>query len=484
MSVARFAPAFAVALMTLAATSATQTAHAEEPKMAPLLERSPSPANAIAYVNFPSLKKLMADASMLTKMSDNLEEVWLVSEIDTGNVRPRWEAGYATLKKEVTPKALADAVGGYVDQVADKDVVWSPQEMYLVPMPESRLGFLRPANRSLLSQWIDPGINVNDTGYLTEQAKQPEQFLSFMVAVQLKDAFSPVPLANRLSGYKSLKAQPAESVANILASVEGLSVIVGRTSLSQCILRVDFAKSPASLLPIASDLLGEVLEHMGAAAPEVLTWKATAAGNRLSFQGPITEDSLEALLGIFSVRDQAERVAKSLVADSSSDPVKIQKSDDNRIAYTSKSYFDEIGTIVDRTRKYHAQTTGARALWNDQQARRIDDMGTLNVDPMMLQYSSDVSSLLRGNALTIRKGNMAAGATKAQEGLSSGYSYSWGYGYGSAYYNPNTSADYKRVTDVQTMTTAYADYASVLSQIDQMSAEIRRAMTEKYKVQF
>jgi hypothetical protein len=462
----------AIAMQRDAISQQTESAPATKPKLAQLLDRAPSPANAIAYVHFPSLTKLIADANMTTRLAQNVDDVWLISDLDLALLKPRWEAGYAMLDRDLQPASIADLVGGYVDEVAGRSVVWSPDQTYFVPLAESRMGFLRPADRALLSDWIDPAINVNETAYLMQRASQPEQYLSLMVAAELKDAFSPVPLAKRLESFDSLKAQPPETVARILASVEGVSIIVGRDSLAQCILKVDFTKSPQSLLPIASELLAEILRRYGTAAPEVLTWKATVQDNTMAFQGPITEGSLEGILNIFSVRGQAERVAAG-----TSGSMKLEKSDDQKVAYTSKNYFDEVTGIVENTRKHQSQTTGARAKWNDQQARKIDQMGTLNVDPIVVDYAANVAQLLRGNALTIRQGNMAAGATKAQQGLSND-------GYYSGYYGYNSTGDYQRVTDVQTATAAYRDYASVLAEIDRMTASLRREMTDKYKIQF
>ncbi len=452
-------------------------ARAEDPKLAQLLERSPSPANAIAYVHLPSLIKLMAAENMRAGNFEKIDEVWLVSELDIANLRPRWEAGYATLRSEVSADLIAKTFGGYVDTVSDKQVVWSPKQMYLVPMEDKRLGFLRPANRSVLSQWLDPGINVNYSGYLNQQAKQSETFLSLMVAVDLKDSFSPLPIEQRLADFTSLKAQPPKTVASILASVKGVSIIIGRRSLAECILAVEFEKSPASLVPIATELLAEILERGGAAAPEVLSWKVKVDGNTISFQGPILEDTLAGVLGIFSLSSQAEGVASSL-----SGKISLDKSASDQTAYRSKNYFDEIGTVVERVRKHKTQTTGSRALWNDQQARHIDEMGTLNVDPQVVDYGANVAELLRGNALTIRSGNIKAGEIKTAQGASRGFygSYGYGGGYNSAY----DVAASQRVTSAAARGAAYSDYTSVLSQIDQMTANLRRAMTDKYKIQF
>lgn len=465
-------------------------APASDRKLVKLLERSPAPANAVLYVNIPALNQLIDDAKLSTRVTENIQEFWLISDLDFINLHPHWEAGFATLKVPVNAAELASTVSGYVDTIMGHDAVWSPRQAYLLPSPDNRLGFLRPADRALLGRWVTPGGNVNDSSYLAAISNQPESYLSMMLAADLSNLVSAVPLEAKLKNFESLQAQQPKTVAGILASVRGVSVIIGRKSLSQCIMTIDFAKSPASLKPIASELLAEILERNGTAAPEVLTWEAKVEGNQLSFHGPISEMSLTGLLNIFSLLGAAESVSHKLITLSDS-----PGSETERIAYTTKHYFDEVTKRVEQIRKHQSKTSGGMAKWNDQQARQLDEMGTLNVDPTMVQYGSNVASLLRGNALTVREGNIQAGKIKADESLSSEVAYSVGgyrggfYGGGrgfssSGYYNPNSSIDYQAVTDAHARGNAYADYRSVLSQIDQMTAEIRRSMTDKYQMQF
>ena len=451
---------------------------AQDDKLPLLLKRSPAKANAIGYVNIGSLNKLMSDAGFAQRVSENVEEYWFLSDLDLTKMEPRWEAGYATLQKSISAKDLAEQVGGYVDQVGGEDVVWSPQQTYLHPGKENRLGILRPADRSLLSGWLTPSITVNYSSYLDAKASQPESFLSMMLAIEVKDVFSPVPLAKRLQGFTSLKANKPESVAQVLASATGVSIIVGRRSLNECILTITCTKSPAGLTNIAPAVLAEMLDRSGMSAPEVLTWAAKVDGNELSLQGPITESTLSGLLSIFSLQSQA---SKSL--GMSNDSGSQNRTQQEQIGYRSKYYFDEINAIVEQTRKHKSTSTGALAMWNDKRARQIDELGTLNVDPGMVKFGSDVAETLRGNALNITQGNIQAGKTKVSEGLSRTYSVGGYYG-GGAYYAPNSSVDYQAATSAYARGNAYANFKEALNQIDQITAEVRRAMTDKYKIQF
>lgn len=444
----------------------------QEQKLSVLLERSPAPVNAMGYVNVKSLQKLMKDAQHDGKLSDSVEEYWFVADLNIGELKPRWEAGYAIMSVDVTADGLAQQVNGYTDELSGKTVVWSPDQTYLYPIESNRLGVLRPTNRSLLAKWVDGDRILNDSEYLEARTKPPEEFLSVMLSVDLGGYFSPVPMAAKLEGVESLKSIPAKTAASVLASVRGFSVLIGNRGLNDCMVQIDFDKSPAGLKLVAADVLAEILERGGSAAPEVRTWKVATKDNTLSFRGPISQATLTGLLSIFSLQDAASRQAGG-------SPRLTDSSEEDQIKYRTKAYFDDVVAVIERTRAHKSQTTGALAKWNDSRARKIDQLGTLKVDPAMLQYGSDVAELLRGNALTVREGNIATGMTKAGQSLSSNYGNGYGYGY-----DYNSSVDYQRVAGAYNRGNAYTDYKQTLSEIDKRTAAVRRSMTEKYEMQF
>lgn len=449
---------------------------AQEPKLEGLLQRSPSPANSICYIHTPSLKKLLADANLTLDLADKVEEVWLVSDLDTEALQPMWEAGYATMKQTSDVEALAKSVGGYVDMIGDQKVVWTPKQSYLLPIGQNRIGFLRPAKRNLLSEWIQGTRSTAIPAFLAAQAKQPEQYLSVMLAVNLKNTFSPVNLAQRLGSFESLKNQNADEAAQLLATIQGISLIVGRQSLAECILTVEFDQSPASLSAVGGAVLNEVLNQNGTSAPEVASWKVKVDGNKLSFQGPISAESLDSVLGIFSIQGYAEEVSDKLAPM----PQTTQGSS-SAMQIASKEYFDKVKVFIERVRKYEAQSTGYRAKWDEQQARRIDELGTLNVDPQLIEYGTTVASILRGNSTSIRVGNVAAGQVEASQATSGGY---YGGYYGGSYLSNRAAMRDAMTTGAQQRMAAGGSYRVALSNIDQLTGAVRRAMTEKYKVQF
>ena len=239
--------------------------------------------------------------------------------------------------------------------------------------------------------------------YLFKQSGQPEEFLSFMLAINLEHAFSPVAVAQRLAQSELMKDKDPKAIAKVISELNGVSVIVGRKSLSECIVSFEFKSSPASIGSIAVPLLDEVLRNNGLAIPEILEWKTTIDGNALNMKGAISASALDSLIHIFSLTGQAEHISHAV--EKSSEVSTSGKSN----AYDSKRYFDHITSIVEKIRSQEKQSVATRARWSDQQARRIDEIPTLNVDEEMVAYGVSVAELLRESALTIRSGNIKAG---------------------------------------------------------------------------
>jgi hypothetical protein len=348
------------------------------------------------------------------------------------------------------------------------------------------MGILRPANRSLVSKWIDSTLLGEIPEYLQAQANQPEQFLALMIAIEVKDLFSPTSLSKKLANLDSTKQADVNALAEILASTQGMSIIVGRRGLSECILSIEFGASPASLQPIANQLLNEILNNNGSAAPEILGWKTAINGNTLTFRGPIAEDSLHGLVGIFSIASQAENVVEEVdtraklrepLSGQSAAVSQGQSGSYQSTPHESKKYFDRVNGFIERVRSYKAQTTGFRAKWNQQNARRMDELPILGVDSKLVEYGADVANLLRGNAKEIRGINVEAGQDVADFQMQQGF---FGGGFGMAGVNNN----HQITSAVRATGAGFLTFQDIMVEIDELTADTRREMTIKFNFQF
>ena len=413
-------------------------------------------------------------------LPDRLKEVRIATDLNLKSLEPAWEIGYLTLKGSANAEVIAKSVKGYVDTIGGKNVVWSPRQAYLVPMENNVVGIVRPSDRRMVGMWLNKESSGGSTSYLKSHADQATKFISLMLAVDLQNLWSPIAMEKRVETFTSVKGLDLKAVAATLSSVHGIRIIVGRKNLDECIISLDFGSSPSYLLPIAKELFQEVLERNNTSVSEASKWAVSMDGNTLAFRGTISAATIDQLLGIFTLHEQASAIPSTA---SELEPLQDPTSESALMAL-NKNYFAKSTDIISRVRDYSAQNTGARAQWNGVMARRLDDLPTLNVDPELVDFSVRVAQGLRGNMVAMQQTNIKVGAAAVINGVGGSqvsYGYRGGYG-GYGYYNnnSNSSGDYQAIGAAQ----GNYSFRQLMAEIDAMEGDIKRKMTAKYKVQF
>lgn len=450
--------------------------NSQEPSLSDVLSHSPSRANSILYADIPSIRSLTRGSMMQADFPEGMGEVHVAADLNLKPLQPKWEIGLVTFRNLKSAEYLAKSVKGYVDTINGKNVVWSPRQSYLIPMENNVLGIVRPTDRKLVSRWLSKEATSGSSSYLKKHAMQSTKFLSLMMAVDLEDTWSALAIENRIENFASLKGLDVKANAKLLSTVRGIQIIVGRKNLDECIISLEFASTPSQLLPIAKDFFIEILSLTNSSVPEASKWTASVDGNSLAFRGTISVETIDQLIGIFTLQDQAARLPATEL-----EPIQDSTSE-SALLEINKTYLAKTSNIIKRVRDYSAVNTGDRAQWDSQMARRIDDIPTLNVDPELIDFSVRVAQGLRGNVVAMQQSNIRVGAAATVNGSGGpqvGY-YGGSYGGGYYYNDANSTSKYQAVAQAQ----GNFSYRELISQIDAMEGEIRRKMTDKYKVQF
>jgi hypothetical protein len=468
-----------------------------EPSLADVLRSTPKPANSVMHADLASLRQLTLGTPLEIDLPSNVDRVRLASEIDFARLQPNWEIGYATMKSIPGPDAVAQATGGYVENVVNRDVVWTPNQMYLVPLPDRVLSIVRPADRKFLSQWLRKDRNASSSEFLAREAGKNLAPLSLLIAVDLEDVISPDNVAERLGDFTSLKGKDSGAVAKDLANLQGVALEVSRDTLTRTTITVTFREWPSALAPIAKEFFNELLQRRGSSIGDIQTWKLSSleAQKQLQFTGSITPQVLDDVLGIFTVQRQTESIAHY----EQQPKVPAQETSQSVVAENTREYFKKLVNIIHRVRDYSADNTGDRAQWNGNMANRIDDIPTLNVDSDMVQFGAEVGRALRTNMMSMQLTNIAVGAQAvANDAGTSGFTTATGFGtiagaragaynsyygggaIGGNYYDPNSPMKYYRMSQAQGNTA----FKQMMAQMEQAVSDMRRRMTEKYSIQF
>lgn len=473
---------------------------ANEPSLGDVLQSCPKPANAILHGDVNAIRKLSMGTPLEFDMPAGVDRVKIAAELNFSTLQPSWEIGYAALKAAPSADAIAKRMGGYVDNVNNRPVIWTPNQMYLVPLQNEVLSIVRPADRKFLGQWLKKDRSPSVSDYLKRAAGAQLADVAAMIAVDLEDLISAEILEQNLAGLKSIAGKDVKKIARSIAGMHGVTLSVNKGSLSDTVITLEFKEAPTELTPIAKAFFNEVFERRGSAIGDFSKWNQTASsdGKILKFTGEITHEALDDLLGLFTIHrhTNGNNAAAGDTADATK-PAPTQESSASVIAENSKEYFKKVVQVVHRVRDYSANNTGERAQWNANMANRIDEMPTLNIDTDLVQFASEVAKSLRTNSASMQLTNIASGAQAVANDAGSGgdtsavfsgtnvqnlgYGYaSFGYGGNGNYADPNSPMKYYQVAQAK----GNASFKQMMAQMEQAISDMRRTMTNKYKIQF
>ena len=455
-----------------------------------ILDALPAGANALAVVDVQALRDQAAKGKTDTQgaqavirdlgaeLSEDVRRLAIAALVDYGSMEPMWEMSVAELARPISAREISLLEQGYVDKLEGRDVVWSPRSTYFVPLTPTRLAAAKPANRQLLARWLQnlsSGIRVGLPPYLRSIADTDTKQAAIVLALDFHDAVSARPARERLKTLDAVQQGDAniEEIANLLGGLEGVVFTVRLEKGLRGTIRVEFDRSPKVLAKVGKPMLLEILGRRGAYVEDLETWKPSVIGNSFVLQGSISASALRRALSFLTTPSTVGSLGREAIATSQSE----SQSDVQRKAGASKRYFDAVTKTVADVRTFKWTTTGQAAMWNDRMARKIDDLPLLNVDEDLLNYGNGVSNLLRGAGTTIRQANIAVGP---QRHRGAGYDYgSGGYGYGI-----NDVSSSSRQLTAEATAQGMKQHTQNLTTTDQLTADIRRKMTQRYQIEF
>jgi hypothetical protein len=310
-----------------------------------------------------------------------------------------------------------------------------------------------------------------------------------IMAIDLKNVISPAEIRERLSESEVLKNYRADldQVTEILASIEGvtLGITLGDQPFGR--IKVEFGQNALPLGGFAKPLLLEVLRKRGAMIDDFINWQGKVSGTQVSLGGYLTEAGMHR---IFSLVDAPSATMHSDAQDTED----AGQQQDPKVQATL-TYFREVTHLVDDLRGKGAQTQGQAAMFFDKYARKIDQLPMLNVDNDMLDYGAFVANQLRQASAAMR--GAAITSRMRQVKLPNFYkTYVQGEVIGATRwrthgaYSWTNFEDRARKQQARTQVKAEerlkgnAAVLQIFADLENLTAEARRAMTQRYQVQF
>ncbi len=483
--------------------------------------RVPTDANMLVMINAEKMfgsavadrerwgarRKAAYDAG-LTALPPDAKEVLLAGRTDLEFGKSIWEMALVRLEGERSVSTVAQRFGGSMDNLEGRTAVKLPNDLYVIQLSKDLLGTYTPANRQDVSRWLRKTDTVSTDAEYSPYLVQAFKYASevgtpIIMAMDVQDALPANQVKARLEAYEPLKGSGVDlgELTKLITSVKGITLGVTTTDQTVGAIRVDFDAAAGLLAEVGKPLLIDVLQRQGAMIDDIHDWKPSVNGNTFLLQGKLSTDGARRVMSVLELPHELSD-SMQLASSPGSDPEGSAK----KIA--AQQYYNSIKTLIEdlreKPKRDHVKTFGQAAMWYDRYARKIDNLPILNVDEELLNYGSNIADLFRNAEMAMKGvGMRASNRRMANNAGSGGYSYSGGgyragYGYNSGGYGPQgytvsvgagqASLREKGRTDAiitqQERTAGAASVQQIWQMIDQETAGIRRAMTEKYQIEF
>jgi hypothetical protein len=210
------------------------------------------------------------------------------------------------------------------------------------------------------------------------------------------------------------------------------------------------------------------LQTLGFSTDEAAKWDLSLSARSIRMRGVLDTDGQRRVLSVI------ELPAVDLQGNDSDGKASAQPNE-SEVRESSLTYFKSALALTADLRK-GLKDTKATSSWMERYARRIDELPTLHVDELLLDYGDKLAETLRVMALSKRQAGIRYGVRASQ-----GSSYYDGYDYGEDAY---ASAADRTQARKEEMSVAQDVRVQGWALIDDATADIRRTLTKKYNVEF
>jgi len=478
-----------------------------------LVRRLPNETNAILLLNVDQLHRSplavkedwRADheqqfAAGLVIVPPQASKLVMGAQMDLHEFAPKWQAALMELHYEPDLAKAAARLDGSLDNVGGREVAVLPGDLAVAKMGPKWAGMYHPADRQEVARWLnrmDEGTSGKLSPYMEASVKFAEGGAPLIMAIDLNHAVSAQQIRPILDELKSLAGQDVDkdALAEVLASIQGVSLGVTVREKRFGKIKVDFADDATIMAPFAKPLLLEILGRRGLMIQEFNDWKVAGSAHQITLEGDLYQSGMRRILSVLDAPPALQQQASaSTQADSDS-----QKEQQKVMALATKRYFDAITTMMDDLR-YKREDAGfvtwnQVGAWWEKYARKIDRLPTLNVDPEMLEFGAWVADAMRSaeNAL---KGISPRSKMRMTEAANQyavrSYSAPIGvtrrgvYGWGGWTATEDLSAKGQIQSQIRTQEKIRGNMSAnnTAQGIEAAIGDMRRYMTQKYQMQF
>jgi hypothetical protein len=461
----------------------------------------------------------------------NIIPPWVDLVIRNSNIIPTsgQRTSLAVLVESTRPIDLARVAAhenGSISEVAGFQVVSTPAQMgFLVHLRPNTLGFLSPASRQDVRQWVAPLAGLKAvpaatklfdnpppvTPYLQNVLKSPAQIA---IAIDLEDAFDPQAICTWLGVCAAVKESAPERaiLEKVAPKLAGAKLEISIDTETEATITLEFLENIGAAAQTVKAVFLEVLAEQGTLLPEFETASAEVRADAVILRTKLSDASLRKLLGLLLSSTPATTTLQTLEATAQpvqpeapktptpatkpSTPTPISTRTTLDPLERNRRYYRAIAQVVDdlRVRDRRATNATRTAVFHESAADRLERMSLEGIDKDLadfgLRTAANLRALaasMRGQSLRVDVGNQSVVYNAQFNPGGTGFG---GFGFGGGFYNQqptvNVTSNLQEVRQQQAQAVAAgADQRDqIWKMLDDDRAALRRTLLDRYKVDF
>jgi hypothetical protein len=404
-------------------------ARAQSPNIA-LANKLPGGSNAVLvldvekFINSALGKANDLQAKLISGYADRplavpatARRVAVGSSVHPFGLRAIWQTAVIELAGTPRLEPMLRAQGGYLDKIDSRDAAWTPRDAYYVVLDDKTLAVARPAQRQLVRGWLAGKDRPSFAPYIAS-ALATSGDVDGVLAVDLNDVVGAPAIRHaygmgKLPSLEKIEGADTDKLVQSLASVRGMTLTMRVTDQIKAQWVIDFQQPVAELGAQAKPFVIDVMTAADLYEPGLDKWEFKADGKRIVGTGTMELAGVNRLIGLLSPvnigdADASTKAAAdgavppangSAGAQPASDPQK-------QAAAASQAYYRAVSKKLDTIGIKPSPQQGAA--WLVAQARQIEQLPLVDVDPELAEWGASVSSAFYRAAQELSVGQQRA----------------------------------------------------------------------------
>ena len=303
------------------------------------------------------------------------------------NFRRSTGAAVVSMKNMPSMNLIARAGNGHVEQIGGRSAAWTSGNRFYADLGSNHLGIMVPGDRQAAFKWVESAGKAVSPRCVVLAANAVTSGDQIAVAIDMKNApqIQNVTRLIQASGVADKYGINAQLLAAKLSAIDTIVIHLSITDTMKARAELTFGEPLGISNVAAKELTLSALGTLGAEIPGLEDWQISTSGQQILIAGDPSPAAFRCIMSLMefpSVETGSVQVASPAEESAS------------KMAASSLEYFTTVVGLIDSL-KEQTKNVASDSYWIERYAQKIDRLPIMDVDPDLLDYGEKTAQTLR-----------------------------------------------------------------------------------------